>query len=471
MLDRRTFLASSAAAALPAPIAAAPATAFRPEHFGARGDGKTNDTAAFAALGEAINRAGGGTIALTRGRTYVVGAQRQGGGGKYGWNPDPVLELRRLNQPLLILGNGARLIGQPGLRFGTFDPNGGEPVHRPMPNFRREELASPYKAMIWIEQCSAPIEIRDLELDGNVGALRIGGKYGDKGWQIWGDGLFLRNNRGSETITNVHTHHHPRDGVQINGDDARPARSRFSRLIARSNGRQGVSIVGGRGYDFADCEFSQTGRAGLASGPGAGVDIEAEGKKVVRDLSFTRCRFVDNRGCGMVADSGDSADVRFIDCLFVGTTNWSAWPNKPDFQFDGCTFVGAVVHAFAEPLAASRATRFTNCRFTDNPARSPTRQVYVASGPIVNLAKSDNVLFDRCQFDAVANGILPWSWKAVYRDCTMRQRSPKTAMTKGKYLGTSSISGPVDLHGSMIVGSLTVNGRAIPRGPVGVQPW
>jgi len=61
MLDRRTFLASSAAAALPAPIAAAAATAFRPEHFGARGDGKTNDTAAFAALGEAINRAGGST--------------------------------------------------------------------------------------------------------------------------------------------------------------------------------------------------------------------------------------------------------------------------------------------------------------------------------------------------------------------------------------------------------------------------
>jgi hypothetical protein len=67
--------------------------------------------------------------------------------------------------------------------------------------------------------------------------------------------------------------------------------------------------------------------------------------------------------------------------------------------------------------------------------------------------------------------VLPWSWKAIYRDCRMSQRSAAKAMTKGKFLGTTTISGPVDLYGSMVVGTLVVNGKPVPRGPIGVPPW
>src|SRR5690348_18315380 len=45
-----------------------------PEQFGARGDGLTNDTDAFAAMAAYINRHGGGTIAL-QATTYLVGKQ------------------------------------------------------------------------------------------------------------------------------------------------------------------------------------------------------------------------------------------------------------------------------------------------------------------------------------------------------------------------------------------------------------
>jgi hypothetical protein len=89
----------------------------------------------------------------------------------------------------------------------------------------------------------------------------------------------------------------------------------------------------------------------------------------------------------------------------------------------------------------------------------------------VNLPESENVLFDRCHFDLVAAGLLPWSWKAHYRDCTMRQHSPKTAMTKGRYLGRTTIDGPVDLYGSMIQGTLILNGKPVPLGPIGVTHW
>jgi hypothetical protein len=474
-LDRRQFVGGSAAAALVPGHAAAAAAVLSPEQFGARGDGVTNDSAAFGRLSAELNRRGGGAIALAKGRTYIVGKQTRGGrmprgGGPVAWGPEPLIALAGLYRPLTILGNGARMRAEAGLRFGAFDPQTGEAMHPAMPNYRGDEIATPYQGMIDVRDCRAPVTIRDIELDGNLDRLRIGGKFGDKGWQIPAVGLFLVNNHAPELIENVYSHHHAQDGAIIIGDDARSVRSRFAHYIGRYNGRQGLSITGGRGYDFVDCEFSHTGRSALMSPPGAGVDIEAEGKKIVRDLSFTRCKFVDNAGVGLLAEAGDGADARFSDCLFVGTTAWSAWPRKPGFVFDACTFVGSAVNAYTG-TDPNLACKFLHCRFTDDPKLSPTGKVYTGGGPIVNLGASDNVLFDGCTFDLIDGAVLPWSWKATYRDCTMSQRSPRTAETKGRYLGRTTISGQVDLYGSMIEGVLIVNGRQIPRGPKGVKPW
>ncbi len=466
--DRRTFLALAAAASCSSGVLAQAGPVFRPEDFGARGDGVTNDTAAFSRLSAEVNRRGGGTVSLAAKRTYLVGGQAPGA-SDWSWAPRPILEFRNLRGPLTILGNGARLRCAPALRFGAFDRRSGGVSHRPMPNYDRSELASPYRAMILVERCLGAVEIRDVELDGRIASLRVGGKFGDVGWQVPATGLLLVGNIGSERVANVYSHHHGQDGAMIIGDPRRSARSRFTRLICSYNCRQGLSVTAGRGYDFEDCEFSHTGRSAFSSSPSAGVDIEAE-STAIRDVSFTRCKFVDNEGVGMLADSGDSANIRLTDCLFVGSSNWSAWPNKPGFRFQGCTFVGSVVHPFpsADPALACR---FTTCRFTDDPKQSPTGKVYSGGGPIVNLGESDNVLFDGCTFNLVGSAVLPWSWKAIYRSCTMSQRSRATAMTKGKYLGTTKINGPVDLYGSMVIGTLVLNGRQVPPGPKGVAPW
>jgi hypothetical protein len=466
--DRRRFLLSTAATSiLPSALAAQEILVLRPEGFGAKGDGVTNDARAFAALSAEVNRRGGGTVVLTAGRTYIIGAQYRG--GDYGWSPRPVLELNRLSGPIRILGNGARVRCAPGLRYGAFNPETGAPTEGPAPSRRVAEAAVPYIAMIHISRCSGSIEIREIELDGNLQGMRIGGQFGDTGWQIPATGLLLEENTGPESVTDVLSHHHAQDGAMIIGAAERSGRGQISRLVCRYNGRQGCSVTAGRGYVFADCEFSHTGRSTISSAPGAGVDIEAE-RRPIRDLTFTRCKFVDNHGVGMVADSGDSEGVRFVDCLFVGTTTWSAWPFKPRFSFRGCSFVGSVVHAFsdANPL---RATQFADCHFTDDPRRSPTGKVYVGNGPIVNLATSDNVLFDGCTFRLVGAGLLPWSWRATYRNCTMTQRSPRKATPKGRYLGRSSITGNVDLYGAMVQGELRINGRVIPPGSQGGPPW
>jgi len=45
-------------------------------------------------------------------------------------------------------------------------------------------------------------------------------------------------------------------------------------------------------------------------------------------------------------------------------------------------------------------------------------------------------------------------------------------MPKGKYLGRTTIEGMVDLYGSMIVGTVILNGTPVAKGPYGdIAPW
>jgi hypothetical protein len=465
-ISRRVFLVRGGAtlAAACAARSAAAAQIFRPEAFGAAGDGVTNDTAAFARLGAAVTAAGGGTIELRK-TTYIVGEQKPvlQRGGRSSFAESKILELRGCRSPLTIRGNGARLRCAPGLRYGTFDPLTGEATHHPMP-FLGGGIASPYSFMILIEGCTGSVEVAELELDGALPRLRIGGEYGDRGRQIPACGLGLVNNRGPETIRDVHAHHHGQDGLYIDGVDADivPAASRrVIRVSSQYNGRQGCSVVGGRGYSFESCVFSHTGRSTVATSPGAGLDIEAEGGKKIRNLEFADCRFEDNFGVGMVADSGDSEGAIFRRCTFVGTTAWSAWPFKPRFRFERCTFVGALVRCFASPDPA-KATQFDGCTFLDDPALSPTGKVYTADEPqhaIVDMGTSKNVQFVKCLFRLTHNGLLPWSWEAIYRDCRMEQKSSALAYPKGQYFGANVIVGNVNLFGTTLKGTLTLNGK------------
>lgn len=468
-LTRRQLLNGFGGYATLAPVGvlADPGT-ITPEQFGARGDGATNDTAAFARMAAFVNTRNGGEIVLRR-TTYVVGRQVPGGGDGYAFGPAPIMDFHGCTAPLVVHGNGARLRCAPGLRYGTFDPVTGDPTRHAMPYIHGGELAAPYKAMIQVERCSGPVRISDLELDGNMQALKIGGQYGDTGWQLPGSGIGLWNNSGPERLERLHLHHHPLDGLSIDGLDApRSSRSTISEVRCDHNGRQGCSITGGRGYDFADCQFEHTGKSRISSAPGAGVDVEAEAGKSVRDLSFTRCRFSDNAGPGVVADSGPSDGARFVDCTFVGTTGWAAWPKKPHFRFSNCTFVGAIVHAYGD-ADPTRACRFFNCRFIDDPKLSPTAQVYGGanpSRPIADLPGNPNVLFERCDFDLRYDCVLPWTTNVViFANCVMNQHAAAMSYPRGTFIGRNLINGNVNLYSAKIRGELILNGKPVPPTP------
>ncbi|HMJ92962.1 MAG TPA: right-handed parallel beta-helix repeat-containing protein [Allosphingosinicella sp.] len=442
--------------------ASAATGALTPEQFGAKGDGRTNDSAAFAALAAEVNRRGGGEVQLRR-AVYIVGRQTQAfqSRASYAFEPAKIMEFVGLSGPLTIRGNGAVLRCARGLRYGTFNPvTGAKTVHL-MPHTGSGERSTPYRWMILAQDCRGPVDISDFELDGNIGGQSIGGTWGDTGWQIPAGGIALINNRGSERLSRIHSHHHGQDGLYIDGVDAsRSARSLIARVRCEYNGRQGCSVVGGRGYDFRDCQFNHTGRANVASAPGAGVDIEAEAGKKVRDISFSNCTFSNNMGQGMVADSGDSEGVDFTSCIFIGTTNWSAWPNKPRYRFNRCTFVGPIVQAYghAQP---ERACQFYDCTFRDDLALAPGRQVYGGSNtsrPIADLPSQPNILFSRCRFQLTHDAVLPWTTKVIYSDCTMSQRSNRVSYPRGTWLGRSTLTGRATISGSNIRGELIFNG-------------
>jgi hypothetical protein len=460
-LTRRQLLLAGVALLAPAP-AFSRQTAVTPERFGARGDGQTNDTAAFAAMARFVTSRGGGEIQLRR-TTYIVGLQVRSAkkGAAYAFEPSPIMDFIGCRGPLVIRGNGARLRCAPGLRYGTFDRVSGQPTRHAMPYLGSGEVAGPYRAMIRVEGCSGSVEISDLELDGGVQHLRIGGQYGDNGWQLPGTGIWLINNRGPERLLRIHTHHHALDGIIIDGLEARAAVSTLQSVQSEFNGRQGCSIVGGKGYAFIDCAFNHTGRSAVASAPGAGVDIEAEAGKRIRDLDFLRCTFSNNTGAGVIGDAGDAETATFTNCRFIGTTSWAAWPNRPRFRFTGCMFVGSIVHAYGDKDAA-RACQFHNCSFRDDPALSPTRAVYggdMSSRAIANLPDNPNVLFVDCRFRLTHRSVLPWTTNVViFKDCTMTQRAFAKSYPRGTFLGRNTIAGNVDLYGSRIHGELIVNG-------------
>lgn len=461
---REVVLALAAAGLLPKAVADDRTEVLTPEAFGATGDGRTNDTAAFAALSSHVNRSGGGVVVL-RPVTYIVGRQRRQSTDGNELRPSPILHFINCGAPVIIRGNGARLRAAAGLRFGSFDPHTGRAFQHKGPLYKPEFASSPYVGMIHAERCSALIDVSDIELDGNLNNLEIGGHYGNEGWQIPGSGIRLENNSGAQRFRNIHTHHHPLDGLTVTDVNERSTSSMFSNVVSDHNGRQGCSITSGRNYSFDHCIFGDTGMAGLLSAPGAGVDIEAEAPGIIRNIRFSRCEFVNNNSVGMDADSGDSADLFFEGCRFIGTTGWAAWPRKPRMRFDGCTFVGSIVNAYGDE-DPTQAAQFHNCSFVDDPGLSPTRRVYLGGGrlhPIVNLPSARNVLFDHCRFHLTDEGGLPFTSDVIYSDCQMSQRSTLPSYPRGTYLGTNVIIGNPDLSGSHIHGSVRVNGRVIPR--------
>jgi len=417
-----------ASVATPAPEAGAAPSAYPridlKEDCGAKGDGMSNDTAAFQRAAQMIQAAGGGTLVIPK-AVYVVGRQTHEPGRTPYYRREPIFSVKSVNR-LVIEGNGATLRLAPGLRFGSFDKQTGGPYQPPAMPFTNPDYAAAVGSMIHVEG-SRNIEIRDLELDGNLAQLVIGGPFGDTGRQLNACGLQLYNNA-DVRLHRIHSHHHALDGVMIGwrglkeNDPATP--HELADCVFEYNGRQGLSWVGGRGLKAYRSKFNHTmrglnGGKPFGSAPGAGVDIEAE-ESICRDGYFEDCEFVDNGGCGVVADSGDGGYTKFVRCTFWGTTNWSAWSAKPGLVYEDCVFHGSVVHAVGSP-SPELATRWIRCTFEDKPWEG--KGPYGAFLAELN-GNLQNVRFDACAFTANSRKSIWCDGKgAVFLNCVITHKA------------------------------------------------
>jgi len=431
-----------------------------PEMFGAKGDGRTNDTDAFAALSAHVNAHGGGNVILRR-VTYIVGKQHTSDDRtKFAFAPSDILHFSGCKGAIVIRGNGAVLRCTSGLRYGGFD-RAGRVLPEARSNLDLANRAVPYLGMIHAENCTGSIDISDVELDGNLGGFQIGGKYGKGGWQAGASGIRFSGNTGSERLSRIRSHHHPQDGISITGSAERVGSTTISDVVCEENGRVGFSLLGGHDYSVERGRFRRNGKAGMRSAPAAGVDMETE-RPPTRNVSFSDCEFSDNAGFGFVSPSKKASDITCTRCKFVGTTNLAGWLDSPRMRFRNCLFVGSINHVFGD-TDPTQAAQFLDCTFTDDPGLSPTGEVFLGGGQrnwIAVVQRGTNVLFSRCNFRLLRDGLLPLSQSdVIYADCKLSQRSPALSNPRGTYIGTNVITGNVQLKGSVIRGQVTLNGR------------
>jgi hypothetical protein len=393
-------------------------------------------------MAAAINAASGGVIDLRPGATYIVGEQTidpdvpQTTG--YYYKPSPVLDFLSCTRPVVVRGNGAKIKCAAGLRYGTFNTSTGLPRSSNTPDFQvggiQGGCATPYFHAIKFENCSGGQSVENLELDGNIAAQVIGGDYGP-GIQLLHVGLGFYKNSGLTYLRNVYSHHHGNDGILIDGNTVSEASPRDGGVVINCrflhNGRNNMSIVNGKGWNFENCQFNGVGKGGnpVTSPPMAGVDLECE-SGVVRDIYFLNCEMVDNHSSGVAApENTNCRRVVFKRCSVIATTGWATWLTCPDFKFEDSLFVGPQIYMHNGPNGFE-AVQYIRCTLTDDPTLSPTGTV---AGPGLNVAEGGtlNLFFDNCLFYKTKPEALDAGAAAgTLRDCTIVHKTP-VGLTRG----------------------------------------
>lgn len=417
---------------------------------------------ASQAISAAVMAAGGGIIYIPpNSLPYIMGGQIFAGatGLGYAYKMVDCFDIRNCPGSVIFEGYGATLKLAPGLKFGSFNPVTGAAA----PAGSVPDNAADCGVLINTDS-NQSAELRGVELDGNSGSIILGGSWGGTGYQRYAYGFRSMNNK-RFTARDIYTHHHGTDGYLLGYSGATASMQMQQNLLvnvrSEYNSRQAFSWVGGVGLTAINCKFNYTGRGAFLSAPAAGMDIEAEGA-VIRNGHFINCEFGGNASTGMVADSGDSADVIFEDCRFFGVYSYAVWARKPRFKFIRCLIAGGLVNTYTSPNERDR-TQFIGCTISGDESFDGVAAAFDSSIADVG---SQNPIFDSTTFvtNNSAVKLQNSSVNATYRNCKMFQNgSTATATPRGTFEGVNSITmttGSADLSGTVNLGKLNISGTA-----------
>lgn len=361
--------------------------------FGAKGDGKTNDTEAFLKAAAFFNeRTGNGTLLIPEG-VYIIGKQifSNGDVNKSTYQGVRILDFKNSNNLIIQGEKGTLLKYADNLKFGSFDPVTGNIFNGNNPSQPDPKYAGDIGYCIGLTDCKN-ITVKTLVLNGNNKMIQLGGLYDDKGIQLMHVGIYIHNTQGVY-IDNINASYFALDGIIVtNVASDKKDDINITNSIFEYNFRQGLSWVGGNYLQAKNCRFNHTGKSAYCSPPGAGVDIEAEVGPITNGI-FEHCEFIDNTGCGVVTGGGVTSNCIFTDCTFWGINNWSIWVSAPAFTFIGCKIYGSIVHGY-NASNATEATRFIRCYFEDKAYKGqPSYGKYLleCDGP-------RRISFDSCTF-------------------------------------------------------------------------
>ena len=366
---------------------------------------------------------------------------------------------------LEIAATGAKIKYIDDLYFGSFNSDGS-----PYNGITTDpSYAATIGSFINLTNCQN-VAINGVEVDGNNEMLRRGGQFGDTGYQLDNDGIYLFGCKNVKVINST-LNHFGRDGIMVNDHTTEAQYNDVSQtnniFLTDShfdyNGRAGMSWVGGKGLDATKCTFSNTARsinsnpkslypnAGFGSNPFVGVNVEAEGGYYARNLAFHGCQIVNNYSRGFISN-GDApfdikaSDISFDDCLIdhVNSLGPAVYNVRPRVTFSKCTILGRIQSCYYATADPDKATKFIDCIIGD---RSASGQDVLTNGSgedfLLNMyVRTKSALFQNCQLtvnklgltDSYAHGTAQNIW-TTFRNCTFNvrwtQSIPQSSMFSG----------------------------------------
>lgn len=434
--------------------------------YGALGDGIHNDTDAFVAACAALNAQKGGTLFIPPG-VYIVGKQTLAGqtGQGYAWRAADIIKITACTQPVMIEGNGAVLRAEAGLKFGSFDPVTGEPLSVSLPYTNVDSRANAYR-MIQLIDNACGVVVKDLELDGNLDNLTLGGYWGQNAYELDATGVYASGNR-DLLLENLHSHHHGLDGVYLvqAGLNAESTRRSVAMVNVNSeyNARQGLHLTGGNGITAIDCRFNHSGRHRFATAPACGVAIAPLANTLVCNGMFINCEMINTVGPCFFTSNEQARDIFLQSCTLIGTNSYAAWPCSPRTHFSDCTLSGVVAYPYSDSATSKGlATQFTRCRFTD--ALTYQGQVYThADWFLLNFGNgSTGVKLTDCSIEAVTAKLGFTNGLITMTNCRMKQvNNTGAANLQAIFVGDNVLetSGSNVLTSSIVLGRLKINGE------------
>ncbi|HEX8378563.1 MAG TPA: right-handed parallel beta-helix repeat-containing protein [Pedobacter sp.] len=439
------------------------------------------NTKALQRISSKINALGGGVTLIFEKGIYTVGNEKLAGnsGKGFAYLGDTLLKFSGCTKPVVLEGNGATIKFASGLHFGSFHPVTGK-VFKPTGAFYDYNYTA-YPTSIIDARNNQSITIKNLNLDGNVQNLVLGGGWGDDGLQLPADGILLMDNR-EILVEKVTSNFFGRDGIVIGNttpsENAPVKMATIINSIFDGNARQGFSWVGGNHLIVRNSSFINTGKTinkstgqPARSSPAAGVDMEAE-MGLIRNGIFENCLINNNDGPGLLT-VGDVADMKYIGGKIVGSTMWSIYGSGPRMLFTNTTIVGAGVNLYStQKMDDPNRTKFINCLLTLDEAQSPTGKVY--GGYVMDFGGGASPHFINCTLDASRRSNV-YGGNCIFENCTFTQLGNTTkgyngySFLVGTFRGTNRMTYPggrpdnPNKTNSKFVGPFYINGVDISK--------